>query len=205
MTTTTRTIDSQEPPQQRDQRLRELLQGCARREENAFTTLYESTSRILYGSLYRLLKRDELVQECLQDAYLKVWYKAAEYKPEEAAPLTWMSAIARNQAIDILRRHKREVIEADSKEIAEEVDREATPEAHVLARSDEVELGFCINQLKADHRQLFMLAYYKGLSHTELAEQTNLPIGTIKTWMRRGLADLKKCMQPARISDAAVE
>jgi RNA polymerase sigma-70 factor (ECF subfamily) len=205
MSTTTRTIDLHETPQQRDERLRELLRGCASREENAFTTLYQDTSRILYGSLYRLLKRDELVQECLQDAYLKIWYKAAEYKPKEAAPLTWMSAIARHQAIDMLRRQKREVIEADSKQIAEEVDKEASPEAHVLARSDEAELGFCINQLKSDHRQLFMLAYYKGLSHTELAEQTNLPIGTIKTWMRRGLADLKKCMQPAMISDSAVE
>jgi RNA polymerase sigma-70 factor (ECF subfamily) len=194
-----------ETPQQRDEWLRELLQGCARREESAFTDLYHGSSKILYAALYRLLRREALAQECLQEAYLKIWYRAAEYKSQEAAPLTWMSTIARNQAIDMLRRQKREVIEADSKEMAEEVDKDASPEDHVLARSDEVVLGFCINQLKSDQRQLFVLAYYKGLSHTELAEQTNLPIGTVKTWMRRGLADLKNCMQPAMLSDSAVE
>ncbi len=199
------TNETYETARQRDERLRYLLQGCARREEDAFASLYQDTSRILYATLVRLLKREELAQECLQDAYLKIWYKAGDYNLQASAPLTWMSAIARHRAIDLLRRQKRELIDADSKAMDEQVDADGTPEAHVMARSDQVELGFCINQLKSDHRQLFVLAYFKGLSHSELAQQTNLPIGTIKTWMRRGLADLKKCMQPAVVSDGAVE
>jgi RNA polymerase sigma-70 factor (ECF subfamily) len=201
MSINTGIADRYEALRQRDERLKSLLQDCAGRDESAFALLYEETSVHLFRVLMRLLTREELVQECLQDVYLKIWSRAGEYRAQDSAPLTWMSAVARHQAIDILRRQKREVIEADTKGMAEQADTGGSPEAHVMAQSEENELGYCMNQLKPDHRQLFMLAYFRGHSHSELARQLDLPIGTIKTWMRRGLASLKKCMQPMAVSE----
>lgn len=205
MSANTGTADRYEVLRQRDERLKSLLEDCARSDESAFAQLYEETSVHLFRVLMQLLKRKELAQECLQDVYLKIWSRAGEYRPEASAPLTWMSVIARHQAIDILRRQKREVIESDTKGMAELVDTHDSPEAHLMARSDENELGYCMNQLKPDQRQLFMLAYFRGHSQSELARQLDLPVGTIKTWMRRGLASLKKCMQPVVVEGRATE
>jgi RNA polymerase sigma-70 factor (ECF subfamily) len=205
MSLMTQTADSKEIIVSENDKLKILLAKCAGEDQTAFDQLYQQTSRHLHWVLMGFLKRDELAQECLQDVYMKIWSRAGEYRPETAAPLTWMSAIARNQAIDILRRHKREVIEADTKGIAEQVDEDGTPETHVMARSDESELGFCMKQLKPQHQQLFALAYFKGLSHSELAHQLDMPVGTIKTWMRRGLASLKECMQPEAVGEGVLE
>ena len=201
----TRTTDRHQVRLQRDDDLKRLLQDCARKNEAAFAQLYEETSVLLFKVLMQLLKRKELAQECLQEVYLKIWSRAGEYRPQVSAPLTWMKAVARHQAIDLLRRQQREVIESDTKGLAEQVDSDSSPEARIIARSDETELGYCISQLKPDQRQLFMLAYFRGHTHSEMARQLDLPIGTIKTWMRRGLSSLKKCMRPLAVEERATE
>jgi RNA polymerase sigma-70 factor, ECF subfamily len=107
-----------------------------------------------------------------------------------------MSSIARYQAIDLLRRNRREVVESDTHGMAEPVDLDGLPELYVSANAQGNQLDQCLRQLKSEQRQLFVLAYFKGLTHVELAQQTMLPIGTVKTWIRRGLETLKRCMEP---------
>jgi RNA polymerase sigma-70 factor (ECF subfamily) len=177
-----------------DERLRRLLTACAKRDKLAFTHLYESTSTKLFGILLHILKRHDLAQECLQEVYLKIWNNAGDYKPHVSAPLTWMTSIARYQALDLLRRQRRELIEAETGSISEQVDQVASPEEQVTANSYENMLDHCLCQLKSDQRQVFVLAYYKGLTHSELAQHTAMPVGTIKTWIRRGMKEVKRCM-----------
>jgi RNA polymerase sigma-70 factor (ECF subfamily) len=192
----TQSLERFEFKYERDERLRMLLSACANRDKAAFARLYENTSSKLFGILRRILNRDDVAQDCLQEVYLKIWNRAADYKPYAASPLTWMSSIARHQAIDQLRRHRHEVIEAEGKEMGEQVDLSGSPEAHTTASDDMNLLDRCLRRLGAEQRQVFVMAYFKGLSHTELAEQTAIPVGTIKTWIRRGLQSLKRCMEP---------
>ncbi|MEJ2693045.1 MAG: sigma-70 family RNA polymerase sigma factor [Candidatus Thiodiazotropha sp.] len=196
MSTTTQTLDHNEVTRRRDERLRHLLAACASKDKIAFADLYESTSAKLFGLLLRILKRHDTAEDCLQEVYLKIWNKAGEYKPYAAAPMTWMSSIARYQAIDLLRRDKREVTEADTSGIADQIDLDRSPEEHAAALTEEKMLDHCIGQLKSEHRQVFVLAYFKGLTHVELAQQAEIPVGTVKTWIRRGLETLKRCLEP---------
>ncbi len=190
------TTERVEVAQQRDERLRKLLVASANKDKQAFAHLYEATSSKLFGLLLRIVIRHDIAQECLQEVYLKVWNNAGHYKPYTASPLTWMSSIARHQAIDLLRRNRREVVEADSHGMAEQVALDGAPELHVSANAQGAQLDQCLRQLKSEQRQLFVLAYFKGLTHVELAQQTMLPLGTVKTWIRRGLETLKRCMEP---------
>ncbi|MES9991658.1 MAG: sigma-70 family RNA polymerase sigma factor [Candidatus Thiodiazotropha sp.] len=180
--------------QLRNQELEQLLAACALKDRKAFSRLYSITSAKLYGVVLRILNREVLAQDCLQEAYIKVWNNAADYRSQVAAPLTWMSAIARNQALDLLRKHKRELLEGDDKR-PQRVDDDPLP-LDGLSRSDEGRrLQQCLQQLKQQQRQVIALAYFKGLTHDELAAYTDTPLGTVKTWIRRGLDQLRRCLE----------
>lgn len=172
-----------------------MLAACALNDRRAFSQLYSITSAKLYGVVLRILNREEWAQDCLQDAYIKVWNNAGSYRPQVAAPLTWMSAIARNQALDLLRKRKRELLESDDKGHQEQVDGDPLP-LDGLSRSDEgMRLQRCLQALKEQQRQVIALAYFKGLTHDELAAYTDTPLGTVKTWIRRGLDQLRRCLE----------
>lgn len=178
----------------RNQELERLLAACALSDRKAFSRLYGLTSAKLYGVVLRIVNREEWAQDCLQDTYIKVWNNAGSYRPQLAAPLTWMSTIARNQALDLLRKHKREWMESGDKGLADQVDTDPLP-LEGLSRSDDGRrLESCLQQLKDQQRQVIALAYFKGLTHEELAAHTDTPLGTIKTWIRRGLDQLKRCL-----------
>ena len=188
--------DPQEAIKLRNQELESLLAACALKDRKAFARLYSMTSAKLYGVVLRILVRDEWAQDCLQDAYIKVWNNAGSYRSYMAAPLTWMSTIARNQALDLLRKRKREVMEGDDKSVPEQVDGAPLP-LEGLSRSDEGRrLDDCLGRLKEQQRQVIVLAYFKGLTHDELASHTDTPLGTVKTWIRRGLDQLRRCLEP---------
>jgi RNA polymerase sigma-70 factor (ECF subfamily) len=188
-------IDQQDAIKQRNQELEALLAACALNDRIAFARLYRMTSAKLYGVVLRILIRDEWAQDCLQDAYIKIWNNAESYRAYLAAPLTWMSTIARNQALDLLRKRKREVLERDDKALPEQVDDAPLP-LDGLTNSDEGRrLQKCLGELKAQQRQVVVLAYFKGLTHDELASHTNTPLGTVKTWIRRGLNQLRRCLE----------
>jgi RNA polymerase sigma-70 factor (ECF subfamily) len=186
--------DPQDAIRLRNQELERLLAACALNDRKAFSNLYNITSAKLYGVVLRILNREDWAQDCLQDAYIKVWNNAGNYRAHLAAPLTWMSAIARNQALDLLRKHKHVVMESDDKGFPEQVDTKPLP-LERLSRSDNGRrLDNCLQQLKEQQRQVIALAYFKGMTHDELAAYTETPLGTIKTWIRRGLDQLRRCL-----------
>jgi len=193
---TTGEIDSANANQQRNAQLQELLAACALKDRQAFARLYVMTSAKLYGVVLRILSRDEWAQDCLQEAYIKVWNRADSYRPYLASPMTWMATIARNQALDLLRRRHREVRESEIDGLPEEVDRELLPPERLQRSADGQRLNRCLEQLKSQQRQVIALAYFRGLTHDELAARTHTPLGTIKTWIRRGLEQLKRCLEP---------
>lgn len=182
--------------QQRDERLRDLLTACVKKDRRAFELLYQSTSAKLYGVLLRILDRRDVAQECMQEVYLKIWNSAGGYKPHLAAPLTWMSTIARYQAIDHLRRLRHEAKDNSSAGLADRIDLDGSPDEQVAEHAEHGRLDHCLRQLNHEHRQVLALAYFKGLTHDELARQTKIPVGTIKTWIRRSLLTLRSCLEP---------
>jgi RNA polymerase sigma-70 factor (ECF subfamily) len=176
-----------------------LLTACARRDQAAFARLYQSTSSKLFGVAVRILRREDWAEEVLQDCYVSIWNHAGSYEAGRSAPMTWMTSIVRNRCLDWLRRPNLEVAlgrpDDDGDDPLENVPSEAPGPLEALARSaDAKALGECLRRLEARQRQAIMLAFYEGLSHSELARHMRAPLGTVKTWVRRGLERLKGCL-----------
>ncbi|WP_136420086.1 MULTISPECIES: sigma-70 family RNA polymerase sigma factor [Oxalobacteraceae] len=183
-------------PQQ--QQFREWLAAVARQDAAAFRALYEATSPKLFGFALRILMKGEWAEEVLQESFVSIWHNAANYQPALAAPMTWMTTIVRNKAFDALRRVD-DCVEIDdetfSQEVVDALESPApTPLAALQLTSDAAALAECMKRLEGLHRQAIALAFYHDLSHSEVAEQLKLPIGTIKTWIRRGLERLRTCL-----------
>ncbi len=176
-------------------RLEQLVAQCAAGDAAALHTLYQNTSAQLFGVLKRILVRRDLAEEALQDVYVSIWRNAKEYRPAKGAVLTWMTSIARYRAIDIKRSRKREVHFADPVEyVSEEVDPAADLANVTGLEADVVRLRACLDQLGAMQRNAVCLAYLKGLSHDEVSVALRSPLGTVKSWVRRGLESLKGCL-----------
>jgi RNA polymerase sigma-70 factor (ECF subfamily) len=170
-----------------------LMAAVARGDQDAFERLYRATKAKLYGVVLRILRRTDLADEVIQETYLKIWKSAGQFDPRAASPITWMVAIARNRAIDLVRRKTETSIEEDA---AEEV---AAETAHPLAKRESREelerLLACMEKLDEERRQLVLLAYHRGWSRDQLAAKFNRPVNTIKTWLRRALFDVRECLQ----------
>jgi RNA polymerase sigma-70 factor (ECF subfamily) len=182
--------------QARNQELTELLAACTLNDQKAFARLYQMTSANLYGVVLRILNREAWADDCLQEAFVKIWNNAESYRPYLAAPMTWMMTIARNQALDLLRRRRREVMESDSGGFKEEVDPDPLPLDRLSQNDEGIHLQDCLDRLNENQRQTIALAYFKGLTHEELANRIDAPLGTVKTWIRRGLEQLRRCLEP---------
>jgi RNA polymerase sigma-70 factor (ECF subfamily) len=190
VSTATSTLD----PQQ----LRTWLAGAARRDASAFRSLYDATSAKLFGFALRILHKQELAEEALQDSFVAIWNNAASYQSHLAAPMTWMATIVRNKAFDMLRRSD-DAVEIDAEQFDAEVmhalqDPQATPIEALQMSGDAKALAYCMSALENLHRQVVALAYYHDLSHSEVAERMAVPIGTVKTWIRRSLERLRTCL-----------
>jgi RNA polymerase sigma-70 factor (ECF subfamily) len=180
------------------QQLRLWLQGAANRDASAFRALYDATSAKLFGFALRILVKRELAEEVLQDSYVAIWHQAGSYQSHLAAPMTWMTTIVRNKAVDLLRRSDA-TVEIDSDQFAAEVmnalhDPAATPIEALTISRDAKALAYCMSALEGMQRQVLGLAFFHDLSHSEVAQQMALPIGTVKTWIRRSLEKLKACL-----------
>lgn len=178
--------------------LKSWLAAVARGDAHAFRLLYEATSPKLFGFALRILNKRELAEDVLQESFVRVWNSAGSYEPALAAPMTWLTTIVRNKAFDSLRRRDdAEEIDAETfdKEVMSALEsREPTPFEALALSGDAQALARCLSALEGLHRQAIALAYYHDLSHTEVAEQMTLPVGTVKTWIRRGLERLRRCM-----------
>lgn len=178
--------------------LRRLLAAVALGDRKAFRTLYDATSARLFGFALRILRKDELAEEALQDAFVSIWHAASSYQLHLSAPLTWMAAIVRNKALDMLRKQS-DTLDIDGDQF--EADIQAAlhapgpgPQDHAELSGEARALARCMAALEARQRQAIGMAYLHDLSHSEVAAQLALPIGTVKTWIRRGLDKLKTCL-----------
>jgi RNA polymerase sigma-70 factor (ECF subfamily) len=174
----------------------ELMARCALRDQRSFAELYRLTAAKLYGVAIRILRREDWAEEVLQESFVNIWNHIADYSAARSAPMTWMTAIVRNRALDWLRRPNLEQGGEDYDLLVEAVPDEAPGPDLLLGDSrDARALADCLKQLSGNQRQTIMLAYAHGLSHGELASHLKQPLGTVKTWIRRGLDRLKGCME----------
>ena len=178
-----------------NEELKKLLLACARRDEVAFARLYEASSAKLFGVALRILKREDWAEEVLQDCYVNIWNHAASYTAALSAPMTWMTSIVRNRCLDWLRRPRPEVADEDGAVLESTESDNPGPLAELERAKDAQALGRCLGGLEPRQRQAIALAFYDGLSHSELARHLREPLGTVKTWVRRGLLRLKDCLE----------
>jgi len=179
------------------ERLTQLLAAISGGDQRAFAQLYESCSSHLFGLLLRILQRRDWAEEALQDCFLKVWQKSETYEPSRGAPLTWLSTIARYRALDLLRMKRPEV---EMPEEGEEppmtlADPGQDPVDGAIEGEGIGKLRDCMRGLQDEQRRSVLLAYYEGYTHQELAQAMQAPLGTVKSWVRRGLSRLRDCLE----------
>jgi RNA polymerase sigma-70 factor (ECF subfamily) len=181
-----------------DATLVELLDQVASANQQALKQLYELTSGRLYGLALRILREPQWAEDALQETFLSVWRSAASYRASLSPPMAWLGLMVRSRALDVLRRQN-----AEGRKLTEELDETLSetlesdmpdPMQMSLASEQSVALHVCLSRLENKQREVVSLAYLRDLSHSELAAQLQLPLGTVKTWIRRGLDQLRTCM-----------
>ncbi len=181
-----------------DPQLIALLDRLAVRDASALKTLYDQCSGKLYGLALRVVGQHDWAEDVLQEAFLTIWRSADSYRATLSPPMAWMGLIVRSRALDFLRRRK-----AERTHLTQEIDEYLadslaadlpTPLDTALASEQAWALQQCLNKMENKHREVVSLAYLRDLSHGELATQLKLPLGTVKTWIRRGLDQLRLCM-----------
>jgi RNA polymerase sigma-70 factor (ECF subfamily) len=182
--------------------LQQDLARVALGDRVAFQRVYRATSSHLFGVALRILNRRDLAEDALQEAFVNVWHNAGSYQAAASQPMTWLIAIVRNKALDYLRAAQRHA--ADSLDEGDEdgptvevADERPNPMQLLMQATEGLRIRACMDKLDASHRQSLALAYYHGLSHSEVAEQMRAPLGSVKAWVRRGLERLKKCLEAA--------
>ena len=179
-----------------NERLVRLLADTGLGDQRAFAQLYAACSSHLYALLLRMLKRRDWADEALQDCFLRVWQKADTYAPEKGTPLTWLLTVARYRALDLLRMKRPEVEMPEEGDEAPMTFADVTesPEDRAVEREGLGMLRDCMKDLQDEQKRSVLLAYYEGYTHQELAKTMNAPLGTVKSWVRRGLARLRECL-----------
>ena len=177
--------------------LEHLLARSALGDRRCFEQLYRATSAQLYGLVLRIVKNHDSANEVLQEAYVKIWKRAGDFRADKAKPMTWLGAIARNQAIDLLRRSANQPKGGPAEELDWVADEAPGPEAQTDQTWQNRALRQCLQQLEGEQQQAVLLAYFRGMTHEELADHMQRPLGTVKSWLRRGLQRLKKCLEEA--------
>lgn len=173
--------------------LKQLLAQCSLGNRRAFETLYRSVAPRLYSVALCCMGRRDLAEEVVQESFVRIWHNAVRYEAHLAAPLTWMISITRHQAIDQLRKHR----ELPLSDLQQETLADDSPSAHQQLDSARQAraLSHCLEQLDTMQRQAITIAYFHGLSASELAEQLSAPLGSVKSWIRRGMERLRRCLE----------
>jgi len=195
---------------QRSHELAQLLARVHLGDRAAFAQLYERSCTHLFAVVLRIQRDRALAEDLLQDIYVSVWKAAASFDATRSQPLTWLTQIARNRAIDSLRRAQTQPRlesttrddEDDAPDATEAVADDMPGPLDLLGQaSDARELTQCMQRLSAPQRQSVALAFYDGLSHAEVAVRLNQPLGTVKSWVRRALQTLKICLEASTRRD----
>ena len=189
--------------------LSRLLARSSLGDRAAFATLYERTSPHLFAVVLRINRDRAQAEDILQEVYVNVWRAASSFDAAQSQPLTWLTSIARNRAIDSLRRVATQpklrsvgpAVDGSDREdesVYDTIADSAPGPLDLLSRAaDARSLAACVDKLSALQRQSVALAFFQGLSHAEVAEQLRQPLGTVKSWVRRALMTLKSCLQGA--------
>ncbi|QIM52791.1 RNA polymerase sigma factor [Hydrogenophaga crocea] len=182
-----------------DDLLMTLIDRIAQRDEAALKALYDLCGRKLYGLSLRVVGTAELAEDVLQETFLQVWRSAADYRATLSPPMAWLGLIVRSRSLDCLRRRAAErthLTQEIDETLAETLEGDSpNPMDTNLASQQAWALHQCLGQLENKQREVISLAYLRDLSHGELAERLALPLGTVKTWIRRGLDKLRDCMK----------
>lgn len=177
-----------------------LLHGCAQGRQQDFERLYQLVSPQLFSLLTRILKRRDLAEEALQDAFVSVWRNAGTYTAERGSPMSWLLSIGRYRALDMLRHNRFEVRFDPSDHSDPYADLPALVDSSMeaeLSYAEDRALKRCLDGLQETQRSSLRLAYFQGYSHEDIASNLGAPIGTVKSWVRRGLQALKRCLEAA--------
>ena len=187
-----------------EQVIKELLLKTAARNTDAFSRLYEVCAPILLGVALRIVGRKEVAEEVIQDVFIKIWNNANRFDPLSNQPIGWMVTMTRNRALDIIGSAdvaRISYLDANQAEASSAIldellgTNDTDPSKQEENRRASSLLRRCIEGLQPNERQSITLAYYHGLSHHELASHLTKPLGSIKTWIRRGMANLKNCVE----------
>jgi len=183
---------------QRSARLADLLARTALSDQQAFAELYRLTSPHLYAVALRILRVSGPAEEVLQESYVNIWHHAGSYVAAKSQPLTWMTSIVRNRCLDQMRRREVDTVTIDDEDPGMKLaDDRPSPIDMLLSSADALAVRSCVERLEAGQKQAIALAFYQGLSHSELASHLRQPLGTVKSWVRRGLERLKACLDGA--------
>jgi RNA polymerase sigma-70 factor (ECF subfamily) len=170
-----------------------LLEAIGRGSQLALKRLYEIESRRLYAIALRMVRRPEIAADVLQDCFVQIWQNASSFTPDRGKAAAWLTGIVRFRAIDAVRKLRREVLSGDpalgdapiEPDVLERIDADAQTTA----------LRHCLQSLDDNQRRCILLAYVDGFSHVDIAKRLAAPIGSVKSWVRRGLIALKGCLQ----------
>ena len=197
---------------ERSRELSQLLARAGLGDRAAFATLYERTSAHLFAVVLRINRDRAQAEDILQEVYVNVWRSAQSFDAAQSQPLTWLTSIARNRAIDSLRRAQTQPQiqtaftsggDDEDPDVYDTVADESAGPLELLSRaSDARALSTCMQGLSAPQRQSVAMAFFDGLSHAEVAAQLKQPLGTVKSWVRRALLSLKSCLESAAQRDA---
>jgi RNA polymerase sigma-70 factor, ECF subfamily len=187
------------PPNDRSAMLAQLLGRVALADQRAFAELYRHTSSHLYAVALRMLRESAAAEEILQEAYVSVWHHAGTYVAAKSQPLTWLTSIVRNRCLDQLRRREIDTFPltsgAEDEPAFDPPADSPTPVQLLIAGAEAQSVRDCVETLDAGTKQAIALAFFQGLSHAELAAHLREPLGTVKSWIRRGLERLKRCLE----------
>lgn len=171
-----------------------LLSATAQGDRKAFAELYQETAGKLLAISLQMLRRRDWAEDAVQEAYVRIWHNAGEYQQEKGAVLTWMISIVRYRALDMLRAAKSRH-ENNSDEHIDELEDDHSPERHMYEERERVRIDQCMDHLEDPQRQAIHLAYFRGLTHFEVCDHLESPLGSVKSWIRRGLERLKRCLE----------
>ncbi len=170
----------------------ELIRGCAAGDRLAFRRLYDGWAGRLHGIALRITRQPSLAADATHDAFVQVWQQSSRFDPSRGSSESWLVSLVRYRALDIVRKRGRETPGYELEDHADE-----TPDAlaQLATEAEGAALRRCLAQLESERRQLLIMAFVDGLSHSDLAERLRLPLGTVKSWIRRSLIALRGCLE----------
>ena len=171
------------------------MQRCAAGDEAAFADLYRRAAPPLFSVILRLIKRRDLGEEILQEAFVKIWQHAGDCQPERGMALAWMTGIVRHPSLDWLRRSNPEVPLETVPDREAWVDPVSEPMEEALQSREARALWNCLEKLPTDARRAILLSYFEGHTHEALSRLMEVPLGTVKSWIRRALPQLRGCLE----------